>query len=347
MNTPLYIGLNGLAGSGKDTVAKMLKTILNYFDYPLEECMDIYKKYYYHPWISATFTKTEDPKENVFCIAFADQLKTICSTIFGIPVERFYQNKATAWICINQGFQYTEIKPDDSLIITADEYYNNIINYRDSQAKVWMSLREILVYVGTYVLQQDINRRIFVNVVDNLINEKREHNQNLNYIIVTDIRFKHEIDYIRANNGITISIVRDEIKQLDNIAEHTLDYENDWDYIVENNGTYEELFEKLYNLIHSNIQFFNKTIDLETRENIHNYLRLLETTSSYNKYLLCSDYPIQSVAHTDGNISMINPAGGPDIYVGENIKTINGNYQIKVEKILINPSNNKFVIYTA
>ena len=30
MNKLLYIGLNGFAGSGKDTVAKMIKTILNY-----------------------------------------------------------------------------------------------------------------------------------------------------------------------------------------------------------------------------------------------------------------------------------------------------------------------------
>ena len=59
------------------------------------------------------------------CIAYADQLKEICSSIFGIPVQRFYQNKSNAWICINDKFQYTEIKPEEESIVTSEDYYYN------------------------------------------------------------------------------------------------------------------------------------------------------------------------------------------------------------------------------
>ena len=105
MNKLLYIGLNGFAGSGKDTVAKMIKTILNYQWPNLETCKTYYNSIYTNPTISATHNNIEDNTgKPVYCIAFADQLKQICSNIFGIPVERFYQNKATAWICINQDF---------------------------------------------------------------------------------------------------------------------------------------------------------------------------------------------------------------------------------------------------
>ena len=44
LNNLLFIGLNGYAGSGKDTVAKMLKTILGYNWTSLEECKNFYQK---------------------------------------------------------------------------------------------------------------------------------------------------------------------------------------------------------------------------------------------------------------------------------------------------------------
>ncbi len=333
MNKQLYIGLNGLAGSGKDTVAKMIRVILGHKTLSLEDCMAIYKEHYYNPWISATFSSPTDDSHNVFSIAFADQLKTICSTIFGIPVERFYQNKATAWICINKDFQYTEIKPDDSQIITADYCYCNIaeINKPEYEAR-WMSLREVLVYVGTYVLQQDINKKIFVNVVNNMIKDQILKNPQLEYVIVTDIRFTHEVEYLRKHNGITINIVREGIKALDNVAEHDLDYENSWDYVIENNGTYEELFAEVYNMIHGNLEFNNDTIMLNTHEHVDNYLRCyadfgtcIENGVETHQigFELCTQYPVQSLAHTDGDISMVNPVGGPSIFLNQPIDCLN------------------------
>ena len=202
MNKLLYIGLNGLAGSGKDTVAKMLKTILSKQWESLEECKTYYFSRYTNPTQSATFPQSSDDIDSpVMCIAYADQLKEICSTIFGIPVQRFYQNKSNAWICINDKFQYTEIKPQDGNILTAEEYYYDLSEISENNdIKYWMSLREILVYVGTYVLQQSINKQVFVNIVRNKIREEQHKNHNLQYIIVTDHRFVHELEYIHENH---------------------------------------------------------------------------------------------------------------------------------------------------
>ena len=353
MKKLLYIGLNGLAGSGKDTVAKMIRVILGHKDLNQEECMAIYKEHYYNPWISATHSEVTDNSNNVFCIAFADQLKTICSTIFGIPVERFYQNKATAWICMNKDFQYTEIKPEDSQIMTADEYYCDIANINNDSEPKWMSLREILVYVGTYVLQEDINKKVFVNVVNNIINEKTLKNKDLEYVVITDIRFLHEIEYIRKHNGVTISIQRDGIEALDNIAEHELDNEDCWDFVVENNGTYEELFTKIYDLIHGQMIFENDTIQLNTHQMVNNYLRCYADFGTvlgpnYEKrekgYELCSEYPIQSIAHTDGEISMINPVGGPSICLNNPIDTVDCDYDLIPVQIGFSESTNSFAI---
>lgn len=349
MSNLLYIGLNGFAGSGKDTVAKMIKTILNYNWKSLEECKLYYKSVYTSPTISATFNSVEKKEENlpVYTVAFADQLKLICSNIFGIPVERFYQNKANAWVCINKDFKYTEIKPIDNYIVTAEEYYNNIADYRSSNDGYWMSLREILVYVGTYVLQQDLTKNVFVNIVRNLVKNQQSINNNLKYVLLTDIRFNHEINYIHKNNGITISIVRDDVKQLDNVAEHDLDEEDRWDYIITNNGTYDELFEKIWNLLHNQLEFKNILVNLQTRDSIDNYLRLVgefnENSNWMNIYKLCTKYPINQIYKNDGEIYMIDPIGGPIIEINNKIPTKNTDLICK--KIEFDENSSKFLIY--
>jgi len=339
-NNLLYIGLNGFAGSGKDTVAKMIKTILNRDWNSLEECKEYYKSVYTNPTISATFDQNGE-NDRVFCIAFADQLKYICSAIFGIPVKRFYENKSTAWVCINKDFQYTELHPDDNVIVTAEQYYDQLSEYKNSKHNYWMSLREILVYVGTYVLQQDLNKNVFVNIINNTIKDNHHSNANLEYVILTDIRFNHEIDYIKKHNGITISITRNDVEQLDNIAEHDLDDEDSWDYVIENNGTYDDLFSNIWNMLHDDVEFQNKTLNLMTRDNVKNYLRFVGD----NKYRLCSEYDIQKLYRNDGSIYMVDPIGGPSIQLDEQIPLLD-RLRLITDRIEFDEVSNTFLIYT-
>ena len=335
-NKLLYIGLNGLAGSGKDTVAKMLKAILVKEWSNIEEAKEFYNMYFKNPNTSATFGNNNPYKFQVYCIAFADQLKNICSSIFGIPVERFYNNKSNAWICINKDFNYTEIRPEN--VITADEYYYNCSEYKNSDTKYYLSLREILVYIGTYVLQQDINKDVFINIVENTINNISLHNNILKYIIVTDIRFLHELDYVKKHNGITIKIINPKVEALDNIAEHELDEEDDYNYYIDNTGSYDDLFQQVWDLVHNEVVFKNEIVQLYTRDNIDNYLRLIDN----NKWQLCSPYNISRINHNDGNISMLDMVGGPTIYIGEIIPGTN--YIAK--KINIDDSGKFFIIET-
>lgn len=336
-NKLLYIGLNGLAGSGKDTVAKMLKVILLKNWDNIDECKQFYNTYYAGPTISATFNKQSDPyTEPVMCIAFADQLKTICSSIFGIPVTRFYNNKSNAWICINKDFHYTEIRPEN--VITCEEYYYNCSEYKNSSTRYYLSLRDILVYIGTFVLQQDINKEVFINIVQNTIKEVSFNNSELKYVIVTDIRFIHEFEYLNNNNGITIKITRPEVEALDNVAEHDLDDEDRYTYTIENDGTYDDLFQQVWDLVHDETVFRNEVKILYTRDNVDNYLRKIDEDA----WQLCSPYPITRINHTNGDISMIDLIGGPTIYVDEEIP---GTHLIP-NKIELAYNNSKFVIYT-
>ena len=340
----LFIGLNGFAGAGKDTVAKMLKTILGHNWNSLEECKAFYQKTYIDPTWTATYhVNNLDPdNKSVLCVAYADQLKRVCSNIFGIPVERFYQNKSNAWVCINDKFQYTEIKPPSTYIITADEFHYGIDEYSQSEDKYWMSLREILVYVGTYVLQAKINKRIFVNIVNNYVINQAENNPELEYIIVTDNRFYHELDYIKENNGIMITITRDSIEQLDNVAEHELDDEVSYDFNIDNSNGYDELFENVWNMVNDNIEFKNFTVALNTREHIDNYLRLVEQNENGLIYKLCSPHPVKQIYQDNSIISLIDLVGGPTIVVNT---YINDEESLYVSKIELDNSTNTFYIH--
>lgn len=322
MDNFLYIGLNGYAGAGKDTVAKMLYVILNYDWKSKDEAYNLFKTSYstnIRPY--ATLKNNED--KLCTCIAFADRLKQICADMFGVPIEYFYYNKSNSWICINKDFEYTEQEPELNYIVTADDYYSCKDNYINSTHKYYMSLREILVYVGTYVCQFNICRNIFVNSVGNTIQTKFWDKSELKYIICTDVRFIHEYNFIKRNNGIMINIVRDSVKQASDIAEHEMDVieQSSYNYVIKNNGTYEDLFDTIWTLTHSNEEFKNECINLRPRDNSKgSYLRLIDSNPDCISYKLCMSNGVNKLSHSNGDIVSIDPVGGPTIFVGDIIQ---------------------------
>ena len=345
MDNLLYIGLNGYAGSGKDTVAKMLYSILNCNSKSKEEAYAYYvDKFVNNKKLYATFDNEVAPTDICMCIAFADQLKKICSAMFGVPLSYFYYNKGTAWICINKDFEYTESEPFKDYILTAEDYYSQSDSYMHSNESYYMSLREILVYVGTYVCQYDINKKIFVNAVNNTIhNTIKRHNSSLKYVICTDVRFTHEVDYIKSKNGILININRDSINQAEDIAEHDLDMldHDNYDYIIDNDGSYNDLFDTVWDLTQEKREFANDTIELYTRDNSNNYIRLVGDVNEPLVYRLCTGSGYKQVSHNNGSITSIDPSGGPLLSVGSFIEYTN----LKVSEIVFDDLRSEFLIY--
>lgn len=334
-----YIGVHGLAGSGKDTFSKMLALLLNNSFSSKEEFKSVWETSLkeVHDKLATFNSKFTLSNDNVCtCIAFADQLKYICSNIFGIPVDRFYFNKANGWVAINKDFQYTEQHPYDSYIITAEDYYTGYDKYTHSNEVYYMSLREILVYVGTYILQTHINKNTFVNIVNNKI--KQVVSDKLKYVIVTDIRFEHEFNFIKEKNGIVIDVRRDSVEQLDNIAEHELDDFDLFDITIDNSGTYDDLVDIVWDFYTENIELKNKIIELPSRDNTINYLRLVDKNEDEFKFKLCSTFGTVQLSYSGGDIVSIDPSGGPMIYIGYEFD------DYKVVKIEYNDEINSHII---
>ena len=75
--------------------------------------------------------------------------------------------------------------------------------------------------------------------------------------IVTDIRMKHELDKFRSNSALAIRVEASEearskrgvLSSKNDTTETQLDSVDDWDYIIHNEGTYEELLPEVDKLV--------------------------------------------------------------------------------------------------
>ncbi|MCD7780283.1 MAG: hypothetical protein LUH05_06380 [Candidatus Gastranaerophilales bacterium] len=82
--------------------------------------------------------------------------------------------------------------------------------------------------------------------------------------IVTDIRVKHELDLFRSYGAFTVRVeadteirsIRGKLTSENDATETALDNIRDWDFIIYNNGTYEELLENSKSLILKVQSFF-------------------------------------------------------------------------------------------
>ena len=96
-------------------------------------------------------------------------------------------------------------------------------------------------------LLPDVKHDIWIKVVE----KKILNNPDKKYVI-TDVRFVNEFEFINKYNGLTIKVQRDTIDNNDShISESFID--NIYtDFTITNNGTLEELYEKLNAVIFHN-----------------------------------------------------------------------------------------------
>lgn len=166
------IGLTGLAGCGKDTVAEMIK--------------DSYGG-------------------KVKLYALADPLKQACSIAFGIPVENFYD-----------------------------------IEKKEVVDPFWgITLREMLQKFGTEAMRNTFGVDFWTKRATHFIKYADKHDTDL--LIITDIRFDNEAQWIEDQNGVLIFIDRDipiEDKH-GHASEQGVAVEPD--YTIDNNGDLSDL----------------------------------------------------------------------------------------------------------
>lgn len=137
----------------------------------------------------------------------------------------------------------------DIIGITGKKYHGKDID------KDWnITPKEVMQFFGTQVMQfkiQELLPDININFFVKRFAKFYETTGNKN-IVVADIRFQHEIDFIKENNGIIIKVVRsneNSFKYNDHISEQGIDELKGIDVLIENNSTKTDACNKLKNII--------------------------------------------------------------------------------------------------
>lgn len=236
------IGISGKIQSGKDTVGRIIQYLIS---------------------INKDTSAGEEWTFNNFCNTsnwevhkFADKLKDIVCFLIGCTRDQLedidFKNKELGeeWTITNQT-HFVECSNCGYII--------------DTLGIGTLTPRKLLQLLGTECGRQIIHPNIWINAL--FTNYKFSYTNNPFYKdkdiysvseddklrnpmdypkwIITDVRFPNEAEAIRSRGGILIRVNRDTENDSDHESEIALDKYPSWNYVIDNNGSIEELIEKV------------------------------------------------------------------------------------------------------
>lgn len=235
----MIIGLNAYIGSGKDTVVKIIQYLLdkkNHFNEP--------NKLTYEQWDlksesnRAEWSGWENKK-------FAYKLKQIASILTGISQEKFE----------DQEFKKQPL----------DRNWTYPIQIYGEERWVEMTVRTFLQKLGTDAIRDNLHPSTWINAfwIDYKANWKERElypgsfcsptiyeRSNYPNWLISDTRFPNEAESIKKRDGLVIRINRNQPEVLYQTLEQRHPSETSldtypFDYIIENNGTIDDLIEQV------------------------------------------------------------------------------------------------------
>lgn len=178
--------------------------------------------------------------------AFADRLKEFVDNVFCF-VNRGDADKETDAHClIQESTLYKEIK---LLQVHSDDVESLVQSF--IQTLAYHSKYGILPCdVGFFCT---ISRRLALQLVGSEVFRYFDESfwlnrldiYSTNKIVISDVRFQNEQEFVKRHNGTLIKIVRDSNKQTDGHISEAGIADELCNYVVENNGTLGELYAKL------------------------------------------------------------------------------------------------------
>lgn len=206
----MIISVSGKIGSGKDTVAAIIMELANDKQWEVKK--------------------------------WAGKLKEIATLLTGIPKEKFE----------DQEFKKTKLGP---------EWNKPIYLKGELVSSEPMTVRDLLQLLGTEAMRDGLHTDTWVNALmseyktNNGVDTKAEGEGNGvvadKFWIITDTRFPNELAAITRHNGITIRVNRTHANQTksSHSSERALDHVTNWDHVIENDGTVDELREKVLHIL--------------------------------------------------------------------------------------------------
>ena len=270
----MILSISGKIGSGKDTVGNILQILIDMPHFSNKAVIEYLDK--------------KDINYSYENKKFADKLKDIVCLLIGCTKEqledRDFKEKELGeeWIrySISNGFwSHSDNNPShkmmDSKQCTKEEYEEEVkINWQTAYKTVYTP-RLLLQHIGTELIRNQIIDGIWVNALMSEYKAKEElvgtTPENIQWgevypnWIITDTRFPNELQAVKDNGGLTIKIVRPKERELilrnassiidtrktlepKHKSETVLD-NAEFDYVILNNGTIEDLVNECRNII--------------------------------------------------------------------------------------------------
>lgn len=147
--------------------------------------------------------------------------------------------------------QYYEKKNKKTVIISyakyLKEYAKDITNWNGRETT---KPRELLQQLGVELIKNQIDENMLINRIKEDI---KVYEYFFDIIIISDARFKEEIENIKNKNTVVIKIEGNENKLTDeqkkHITETALDDYKEYDYIIENKSTKKELKKQIQKMM--------------------------------------------------------------------------------------------------
>lgn len=221
------IAIHGRAGHGKDVSAKIIQILTMFPQMPTDKVVKEIVK-------NKEFANTDYEIKK-----FADKLKDIVCLLIG---------------CSRKDLECRDFKeaplPEEWWVWEVESQFGKYIftTEREAVESHGGYYKPKLIKTTPRLLCQSIGTNCFRDIIHpatwvlSLFSDYKEHS---NWII-SDMRFPNEFEAVKKRGGLCVKIIRNiEIPKDEHYSEKALDDEDRWDYIIENNGTLEDLVENI------------------------------------------------------------------------------------------------------
>jgi len=132
------------------------------------------------------------------------------------------------------------------------------INFEDQEFKKqdmgpeWgMTYRDLLQRLGTEAMRNGLHENVWVNALFADYHFNIEKDEQMPNWLITDCRFPNELEAVKTHKGITIKVIRDSGNTIGttHASETALDDYTEWDYVVDNNGSIEDLKTQVFSIL--------------------------------------------------------------------------------------------------
>lgn len=229
------ISIQGYKGSGKNEVASMLQFILNT------------PKIFHNYFLYQNFRDVNYRNDKFQIVSYANTLKEITGALLGVPVSffedrNFKENTYVDFTTLSL-IERDEIT-DKKKILTDTKFAKEVKRLDMNLARnYYLSVRQVLQYLGTEIIRHYFGDDTWV-----LTTLRSEFNK----IIISDQRFINEYNKSKENGAFVIHVTRPGCVAGTHASElelKTLEEQNMYDVLIENNGSLKDLFNECKRII--------------------------------------------------------------------------------------------------